>query len=447
MADIPRLSNDLNRTLEKCGLTADGAKYVKMAIDPFHDAALDVVGLPDSHGGNSIVYDIKKNLTVDKGAIGAVNWDCHINFTPAMFRRAKGKIDDLIKCTSDVNENFIPDLVHAGLDFGDDILRICSTPTGPTNFTFVPGDPTSNAMVSTGILDSIGEEYGSFEGSYRLIGFAYEVHNTTANLNKQGAVTCYRNNVTADINGTVFAGSTGAGNGAQLQPTTVIQGPPTSVEQAKLIGGVTYSAKDGALIPCPLNPSHCKAQKFAHGQLVVLSNETAAKTAWAPTSCYGMGGTPQAHPDANSLLVQAEFMQTGAYFTGLSPETTLEVTMRAFVEFFPASRSPLFSLSHPAPADDPLIDKCLAEISSVLLPGYPVSMNAKGDFFKAVLGAAKKVARVGKEALGIAALVSPRAAAANSMLNMGIVEARDVQRAVKKDQRTVAMRKLAKTLR
>jgi hypothetical protein len=86
-------------------------------------------------------------------------------------------------------------------------------------------------------------------------------------------------------------------------------------------------------------------------------------------------------------------MTSGAYFTGLSEETSLLLDVRIFVEVFPYPGSSLNALAKSAPSYDAKAMQCAMEIMANLQPGYPVSWNGAGDFFRAALRTVDKVLR------------------------------------------------------
>ena len=90
------------------------------------------------------------------------------------------------------------------------------------------------------------------------------------------------------------------------------------------------------------------------------------------------------------------FMCSGAYFTGLSAQTSLTVTMRAFVEVFPSPGNPLVPLAHPSSPYDAKVLQCYSEIMSELHAGYPVRDNAAGDYFRKAYAALKHAISIGR---------------------------------------------------
>jgi hypothetical protein len=87
-------------------------------------------------------------------------------------------------------------------------------------------------------------------------------------------------------------------------------------------------------------------------------------------------------------------MTSGAYFTGLSPQTKLTLTLRVFIEVFPAAGNPLVPLAHPSNPYDAKALQCYQEIMSHMRSGYRVDDNDFGDYFKKAIHAARVVGQV-----------------------------------------------------
>jgi hypothetical protein len=77
---------------------------------------------------------------------------------------------------------------------------------------------------------------------------------------------------------------------------------------------------------------------------------------------------------------------SGAYFTGLSPQTTLTVDVRWYIERCPTIDEPsLVVLATPSPVYDPIALKIYSEAVHGLPVGVPVSENPLGEWFNKVL--------------------------------------------------------------
>jgi len=215
----------------------------------------------------------------------------------------------------------------------------------------------------------------------------------------------------------------------------VLQAPPATVGQAQQLEGITWDAKQGALVPLfPDFDANCP-QQFLPGHVFIsssaLTNTDSLVYGYADTAVDpGLVNTSQ-HLTAGVLSLP--FNQSGAYFTGLSEQTMLTLTARFLVEVFPTPYSSLYALARPSPPYDPRVGELLNVLMADLHPGYPVGMNAKGDFFKKVLGGLGKVYKTVQPVLvrGLATSADPRAQAAVSALTMGEEIRKDVAKAIR----------------
>lgn len=82
---------------------------------------------------------------------------------------------------------------------------------------------------------------------------------------------------------------------------------------------------------------------------------------------------------------------SGAYFTGLSTQTTLFVTWRVGIERLPAANKPAFlALSQPSATYDPNALVLYNMVANVLPPGCPQGYNDAGKWFRWISEAAQK---------------------------------------------------------
>jgi hypothetical protein len=80
------------------------------------------------------------------------------------------------------------------------------------------------------------------------------------------------------------------------------------------------------------------------------------------------------------------FHTSGAYFTGLNPNSTLTINAKWILESAPTQESKqLVVLAQPSPAYDPVALEIYKEAARMLPPGVPVGDNKSGDFWDSVL--------------------------------------------------------------
>jgi hypothetical protein len=84
----------------------------------------------------------------------------------------------------------------------------------------------------------------------------------------------------------------------------------------------------------------------------------------------------------------------GVFFTGLSPQTTLTLTIHEIIETFPTQPSPLVTMARPTPDYDPNFFALYKEVSRNMPPGVMVSENADGGFWDTILDVVSEAAPI-----------------------------------------------------
>jgi hypothetical protein len=367
----------LDKFEKSAGLTCDGRRWLIAAIDPYHDTIVKPEGYPDNYVGGSIVQVVKQQMTVTAPAIiGTGTWDCHIFNLPWLTSNSSTQMT-----ISNV---------------GNDLLSVSASPLATIGgITAVSGPPGSdlslltNPQAFSGSTNSITLPASYFAGPFRVIAQGFEVTNTTSLLNVQGAVTVYRqpqpqpgarhcmrlNSGTAQspINLATFS-------------TEFWLAPPSSVANAQLLAGSkVWDAKEGAYVVLTQRTTELSDPVV---QPVVPLTVAPGFTALAPPSfCY--------YPFVSSTSIPA-YIPThdhnlgGAYFTGLSSQTSLTVTWNVYIERFPTpGELDLVVLATPSPVYDPVAFELYSRCLSDMPVGVPVSENNLGDWFaEAVAGIA-----------------------------------------------------------
>lgn len=88
----------------------------------------------------------------------------------------------------------------------------------------------------------------------------------------------------------------------------------------------------------------------------------------------------------------APMNMSGAYYTGLSLQTTLAITVHWYVEVFPDISSPLVTLARPSPSYDPAALSLYSMLLADLPVGVMVKDNGLGDWFASAVSKVASVA-------------------------------------------------------
>jgi len=255
----------------------------------------------------------------------------------------------------------------------------------------------------------------------RAVGWAFEVLNTTAELYKQGTVTAYRmpqidigmiaNTSAVDsIGNFVFQGSKYR---AYSLP------PSTAAEALVLPASKQWPAERGYYGVCTLmNETNlmetcCNEGRMYLEREVIVDQTTVLSAIFTPAQSNAQTGSTLLYP-----AYHAPYNTNGAYFTGLSYQTTLTINMKLLLESAPGPRSPLATLAEPSPAYDPEALRVYSQLVTKLPVGVPFDENPDGEWFRTVLGTLGTISTMASAinpmfgvlgaGLGIAADVVPR---------------------------------------
>jgi len=269
---------------------------------------------------------------------------------------------------------------------------------------------------------SIPPEYCS--GSFRVVAMGYEVVNTTAELYKGGSVTAYRspNPITPGVVYTTTYDPQSIQSQYLSTPVKFGVIPPTNLPDAALYpNSKTWGATEGIYQIATQNsmnndfisPVPSCAGLLTPSDYTDLENGVGWVTYLPPmTSASGL-----AISGISSLTQPLPFDISGCIFAGLSPETSLQVTVRYYFERNPGVSDPnLLVLARPPAAFDPTA----LEIYSRALDELPVACrfgdNPIGEWFSDVLKAIGDYAPIIGDALGN---VIPGAGAIGKILGAG----------------------------
>lgn len=364
-------------------LTEDGRDWFVMAMDPFHDYNRQLAGFPDADGSATIVSCYQYELDVTKPAATVGNWDAHLFTLPTMSKTTLSPFTvsngpRVLQANAGELQIPVAPLNVYCADAGQPLCPTAGAAFNPTNFTAYNLDCITDAT----------------PGRSRVIGWGVEVVNTSAEIYKQGALTMYRMPQDHQLDQFVVINS--AGTRASSRLTTLVRTPPPSADQAmKLHGSVQWGAADGLYMVVPQNnvnnPMACPSgidiciadrtqQVFGDRVYQNFPVEIDSPTVTAGIALGKSGPSPpyyQKHVPFNTV---------GAFLTGLSPQTTLRIKMKLYVEMAPTPiQSSLVVLATPSAGYDYKALALYSAVVSMLPVSVRVSENAAGDWFRRIL--------------------------------------------------------------
>ena len=443
LRDIVRSKDPMRSLCQERLITPEACDWVKFALDPFHDQELDNLrGYPDVATEPTVVVKIRQAKTVSAppGLAEGATWDCHMVLSPIDYAPRSYNYGVRAEPLGDQSNNNNSAFAAGGLiinalapgseanEIGRiDGLAINSVPSDAAdggNYTFTPGHMPKSAANGYQIQNISLDNYLDFEdtdyGVYRLVYSGFEVVNTTAQIKKQGAVTVYEYGNSYEMGASspqmlLPDGSTvGYSSTGYYNPTNWFRSPPNTIAEAKIMpGSHSWAAQDGCYNTAKFQTEN-PFQGLTSRPWVVCQNESKAGTdsgyftsipsgqASTPDTAGSIASTPYLAKQQATLSTAtprggapgpAHFSRmntTGAYFTGLSAETTLFVTWRVGIERLPAANKPAFlALSQPSATFDPNALILYNMVANVLPPGCPQGYNDAGKWFSWITNAAK----------------------------------------------------------
>jgi len=364
-----------NRQLSQAGLD-----WMTIALDPFHDTELNCPGYPDLISSKSVVQCITQTVNVTNTASP---YDCHIFFLPCSQVWSAGVWSNQLLRTLITPDGFI-----AGQQTGP-ILN-----PGLNVITTFPGVSWYSATAGT-TFPSIGLPLSFGAGQTRLVAVGWEVVNTTPVTLMQGSVTAYKSPNTF-VNSVITSAAPLVADVTQSYPIEFGALPPgTQTDAALFPNSRTWQASEGLYQIATLNETQNPYASPVPGLAGFMSvpNETEL-LAGTPNLAY----IPSLNDNAATLpiapLIAYPYASnhgfpwdvSGAVFAGLSAASTLQVTVKYYVERIPTISDPnLLVLCRQPPSYDPLALEIYSRVVAKLPVGCKVDENPLGEWFDTVM--------------------------------------------------------------
>lgn len=383
--NYPSAKDFLQSLADNKKITQDGKEWLTLALDPFHDYNKQVSGYPDADASQTVVSCYQYQTEVSSQA--NTNWDCHI------YSGCVAKPDNLSTFSLAADWKSISEPASTQqFTWMHSPLTIEKFPTTGNAFT-----PTIPATVSPSVstLPAL-DNTDLCAGITRVIGMGFEIHNTTSEIHKQGTITCYR----MPQMGSQY--QIRALNNAGTFVTPVIgemfRLRPCTVAQANLLKGTrTWNAAEGAYCTVLQNSVHNPLKQLESQQILYNTEASTGAASTVIASQWDAQGPGATAPNATASSFEPNqimpFDTTGVFLTGLSPETTLTVKLKVYVERAPTWAEPnLAVLATPSAGYDVRALELYAQVVNLLPPGVKVADNAFGDWWKAVVSLVKHAA-------------------------------------------------------
>jgi len=483
-ADIVRLvrgKDPMHGLCESRQISHEARDWLKLAVDPFHDLQLDnLKGYPDLSTEPSVVVKVRQAIEISAPSTLApnTNWDCHIVTSPIDWAKPNGLGDGALPPLNGYNKmaRSLPQGTTAAPAFGAGVytlgtsgdvdqtarldgLLINSVPAGgalgaDNTYTplHCPNTETGGYQLQNINLDKYLDFDKTDLGVYRLIYSGFEVVNTTAQISKQGAVTVYEYGQSYEP----AAARTGDDTDANQVPVNYFRSPPNTIAEAKIMPGAhTWAAQEGAYCVAKFqteNPFQSATQRnYIINQNAEVGEENSgyglSTTEYTQGSFASFGLDPRNYPHTPASHL-SRMNTTGAYFTGLSPETTLFVTWRVGIERLPAANKPTFlALASPSAVYDPNALVLYNLICQNMPPGVPQGYNDAGKWFQMITSVARRVIPKAFPLVGAAQAILSSLGHVNTAKAVGAIGEAALGAAQRANARNAAAQKLQKAAR
>lgn len=365
-------------------LTDQGRHWLTRALDPFHDLAVDPCGYPDLDTTASVVQEINLSLTVSQptGTGSSGLWDAHI-FNWKDFAEPNNTIVGTSCTYNPIN------CQYSNSGAGAYIMSGLQVMTGPTGANLLPKDGSA-VVGATAAWNLNPNKY--LGAKCRVVAMGFEVINTTAELYKQGLVTAYRMPQQED-NFSVVKQLLADGLGGffpDLRTVRQLSLPPATPADALILPGAKQWGAERGYYGV-MTQSGLRNDFKALENVGRLYLEDGGWTeASQPLNATKAGIISTVDAQTASYITGSRYMSyyntSGAYFTGLSAQTTLQVNLKVIVESSPGPKSPFATMARSSPRYDPEALRLYSELSQRLPVGVPVDMNPDGEWFRMVLG-------------------------------------------------------------
>lgn len=412
MSSPARSDAIIDAACKTAGITRDGCTWLKWGVNPFGDNPENLAGYPDDCMSDSVPQVVKQQLTIACPNNLNANWDVHIVHTPWRSPVPMTTFNQMTTNSPIVNTGYPAgncfqggsSLVYIG---GLQIMAVAAgqIPNYANANNWSPSAGFSGGATSYSVYMCPDPTFTS--GTCRIVGSGWEVHNTTADLYKQGAVTVYRQpvpnqtmvsqvSISNEITPNILSVT-------QSPLANYVPHPPLSLSDAMLYpNSKTWEAKEGVYAVDMFHDTDIKPQgPYFVQPLVVAAGSNVATTFFGPIPSVSYSTVTAGTPGVAVQMINwpdvfwTQTEQTGAWFTGLSQQSTLTINILTLIERFPTIGDDpnLLVVATPSAMDDALARKVYADTIRQLPVAVPVKQNSIGEWVKNAASTVLKVVR------------------------------------------------------
>lgn len=398
-------------------ISVDGQNWLTAVLDPYHDYQIPLEGIPDA-------LPLKSYVRVHN-QIATVSATADDDQIAVLFNGLHGPESLMAEVP------YYPLASAANIKSIHPVSVIRSTSgTVPTYHDYMQGLATKVAGFRTALTIDVAS---------RLVAVAIEVRDVTQDLYKKGT------SVSASMNGRAST-EQWVDDGALLSHVFAVTAalPSNTSELQATPGSVTMESREGAyLIPRfrePGTPAKFMTNTIAQGDIIVPHLSILQHGNYRFSTCPGNVPDKLTWNECGGG-VDSGFQPCAIWFSGLSENSVLTVTVRTIVEYFPdVQKLSDLSIATSSPRYEPAVFTAYHSAITRLPCAVPVRMNAKGDWWrmvkKVMLTVAPHALKLGPLiGAGLAAAGQPGAGAAVTLTTNALgklLKARTPQKQVKR---------------
>lgn len=373
MEKAAKAEERIKRVCESLGITPGGRLWLDTALDPFKDIAQKPIGYPDMCMAPSVVQTVHDSFEISLPSGRTGNWDCNIFIDQVWDKVYLKKTTRYLTDTSPTADS------QTGLGYARGGMVVRMGAAGE----FLDIEKTENTL-SHGLVKDVFDQ----ETSARLLAIGFEVHNTTAELHKQGSVICYR--VSDDPVKTIYTPLPDSGititNNISVPAVELTEPPCTAGQAIDLYGSIQWDAAKGVYVvptfakatndPADFRELVVGAKNMNDGSFYTQAISVVGKTTYIP-----------------ALNVELPTTISGAFFTGLSEQSTLQVNVTYYVEQLPSYTSGLRRLCNKSCPEDFAALELYTKVVREMPTGVEVNQNFLAGFVSGISRIAQIVSR------------------------------------------------------
>lgn len=357
----------IKQVCDSLGVTEGGRLWLDVALDPFKDLVQRPIGYPDRNMAPSVVQTVHDSIDISAPAGFTGNWDCNI-FLDSLWKTAGLRLTAMT----------LPGIAGGWNSIGQEVT------THNRGGLVVRAAPSGNALNINTTQNNLCLPYVTDvfanDTSARILAIGMEVHNTTSELHKQGSVIVYRvADDFAEYPITPFTNSAGSTFNSITYPGIELVDPPQTASIAiDLPGSLQWDAAKGVYVV----PIFAQEDNPAQDLRNLIPIERTAAGDYLPEISTN---TNIVYMNPNtSQNAKVPITLSGAYFVGLSLESTLTVNLTYYIEQFPSIDSAMKRLAGPSCPEDFEAIELYTKVSRQLPTGVMVNDNFLGAFVSGV---------------------------------------------------------------